>query len=149
MSTPCGGALALAHQRGAATELELPAGELRVVGVRRTLDELEVDAVREVELLRLDHRGQEGPERRRLEDHHLQLDRVLGRGVGRAVVGSGLVRVVGVIGVIGVVGVVGVVGRIVVRVAGVRCVDVVTRIGVVGIGVVGAARGEHQCQSEQ
>jgi hypothetical protein len=52
---------------GAAADLELAGIELRGVGVGRSLDELDVEAVGRIELLGLDHRRHEGAERRKTE----------------------------------------------------------------------------------
>jgi hypothetical protein len=48
-------------------QLELPGVELRGIGVRRALLELDQETVLLVELLRLDHRRQECAQRRRAE----------------------------------------------------------------------------------
>ena len=50
------------EHRRAATDLELARVELRGVGVGRPLDEFDVEPVRLVELLGLDHRRHEGAE---------------------------------------------------------------------------------------
>jgi hypothetical protein len=60
------------EQRSAAADLELARVELGGIGVGRALLERDVEAVRLVELFRLDHRRHEGAERRGAEDHDRQ-----------------------------------------------------------------------------
>ena len=72
------------QHRGAAADLELAGIELRRVGVRRPLDEFDVEAVLGVELLRLDHRRHEGAERGEAEHHDGDFGRRLrGGGIER------------------------------------------------------------------
>ena len=68
---------------GAAADLELAGVELRRVGVRRALDEIDIESMRGVELLRLDHRRHEGAKRREAENHDGDFRRRLRGGRGR------------------------------------------------------------------
>ena len=61
------------RERGAAADLEFAGVELRGIGIGRALLEGDVEAVRNVELLRLDHRRQQRAKRRRREDHDGEL----------------------------------------------------------------------------
>ena len=70
-------------QRGAAADLELTGVELRRVGVGRAFLEADVEPVRDVELLRLDHRRQQRAERGRRKDHDGEFIDWLGAGTGR------------------------------------------------------------------
>jgi hypothetical protein len=72
------------EHRGAAADLELAGIELRRVGIRRPFDEFDVEAVRLVHLLGLDHRRHEGAERGKAEHHDGDFGRRL-RGGGRGV----------------------------------------------------------------
>src|SRR5262249_37391476 len=71
------------EHRGAAADLELTGVELRRVGVRRALDELDIEPVRGVELLRLDHRRHKGAKRRKTEYHDSEFRRLLRDGRAR------------------------------------------------------------------
>ena len=64
-----GGAETENKHRGAAADLEFAGIEFRRIGIRRPLDEGDVDAVRKVELLLLDDGREHRPERGRIEDH--------------------------------------------------------------------------------
>src|SRR5215475_13199076 len=68
---------------GAAANLELTRVKLRRVGVRRALDELDIQSVRCVELLRLDHRWHEGAKGWKAEYHDGDFRRFLGGGRGK------------------------------------------------------------------
>ena len=68
---------------GTAADLELTGVELRRVGVRWALDEFDIEPMRGVELLRLDHRRHEGAKRWKAEHHDGDFRRRLRGGRGR------------------------------------------------------------------